>query len=163
MWALAALFVGVLALLVFVALLAGAYAAASAGPGFDPAQVNTWAPAIQGGGRWLLGGLALAGAAGLIFAAARISLAEPASLAHGRVQVLSTWALSRGAVAAILIGNAVIAAPPAALFLFAPAGPLWRGLQGLVLAALWLPMDVGLMAYVFANRAAQKAGPMKPQ
>jgi hypothetical protein len=155
-WALGGLFLAVLALLLFVTLLAVAYAAASAGPGFDPGQVATWAPAIQGRGRWLLGAVALAGGAGLVFAATRISLAGAASLAGGRVAVLSTWALSRGALAVILIGNATIAAPPAALFLFAPPGPVWRGLQGLVLATVWLPMNVGLMAYVFANRGKPK-------
>jgi hypothetical protein len=156
-WALCGLFLAVLALLFLVTLLAGAYAAASAGPGFDPGRVSTWAPAIQGRGRWLLGALALAGGAGLVFAAGRISLAEAASLSGGRVAVLSTWALSRGALAAILIGNAIIAVPPAVLFLVAPPGPVWRGLQGLVLATVWLPMNVGLMAYVFANRAAHEA------
>ncbi|HXV01041.1 MAG TPA: hypothetical protein VG166_11130 [Caulobacteraceae bacterium] len=154
-WLLGGLFLAMLLLLLLVTLLACAYAVASAGPGFDAKNVATWANAIQGRGRWPLGAAALAGCAGLIFAAGRISLAEPASLAEGRIQVLSTWALSRRTWPAILIGNAVIAAPGAALFLTGPATPLWRGLQGVILAGVWLPMNVGLMAYVFERSGAQ--------
>jgi hypothetical protein len=156
-WALWGLFLAVLALLLFVVLLCAAYAVASAGSGFDPARVMTWAPAIDARGRVLLGTVASLGAAGMIFAAVRVSLAEPASVARGQVQVLSTWALARGGVWSILIGNAAIAAAPAAAFVLAPAEIGWRLVQAAVVAAVWLPMNVGFMAYVFEGRAMQKA------
>jgi hypothetical protein len=156
-WGLSGLFLGVLALLLFVALLCFAYAAASAGRGFDAANVATWAPAVSQRGGLIVTAAAILGGAGWVWAAARISLAEAASVARGRVQVLSTWALTRGRVATILAGNAVLAAPPAVAFILLPAhggglGPIvGRALQSLLLAGLWLPMNVGLMAYVFDN------------
>ncbi|HEY7851790.1 MAG TPA: hypothetical protein VIB82_02370 [Caulobacteraceae bacterium] len=156
-WALSGVFLAVLALLLFVALLCFAYAAASAGPGFDPARVMTWAPAVDGRGRILLGAVAALGAVGMIFAAARVSLAEAASIGGGRVQVLSTWILTRRLVWPILAGNGAIALLPAVAVLLAPAGVGWRLVAAGVVAGVWLPMSIGLMAYVFDNRAAQKA------
>ena len=156
-WALSGLFLAVLILLLFVALLCFAYAAASAGRGFDAARVLSWAPAVDGRGRLLLGIVAGLGGAGMVFAAARISLGEAASIERGRVQVLSTWALARGAVLPILVGQLAIALAPAAALVLAPPGGPWRLLQAVLLAGLWLPMSVGLMAYVFKDRAAQKA------
>ena len=154
-WVLSGVFLGMLLLLLFVAVLCVAYAAASAGRGFDASRVLTWAPALDGPGRMVLGAAAAAGAAGVAFAGARISLAEAASVARGRVQVLSTWGLSRGAAWPILAGAGCIAAPSVASFLLLPAGPTWRVAQALVVAGLCLPMSVGLMAYVFANRTAR--------
>jgi hypothetical protein len=163
-WALSVLFLAVLAVLLLVALLCFAYAAASAGRGFDPANVVTWAPAVSQKGGLLVSAAAILGAAGLVFAAARISLAEAASIARRRVQVLSAWALTRGRVAPILIGNAVLALPPAVAFILPPAQSAGSGmiaarvLQSLVLAGLWLPMNVGLMAYVFDNVFDNRTG-----
>lgn len=94
-WALIVLFLSVLGLIAFVVLLCGAYAAASAGKGFNPTMVATWAPAIVGGGRLMLGAIAFLSILGLVFGAGRISLAEAASLDRGKVQVLSSFAMTR--------------------------------------------------------------------
>jgi hypothetical protein len=161
-WALSLVFLAVLALLLFVIVLCSAYAAASAGHGFDPANVTTWAPAVDDRGRAMVGAVASVGGAAVIFAAARISLAEAATVARGKIQVLSVWALTRGRVIAILAANALIAVPAAAAFfamgpfLNSSSSALWCVVGGVTLAAVWLPMSVGLMAYVLETCAAQK-------
>ena len=164
-WALSVLFLAMLALLLFIALLCFAYAAASTGKGFDPANVVTWAPAVSQRGGLLVTAMTILGAAGWVFAAARIALAEAATVARRRVQVLSVWALSRGRVAPILFANAALAALPAAAFVLLPTPPAGlaliaiRVLQSLVLAGLWLPMSVGLMAYVLDNCTGTQPDP----
>jgi hypothetical protein len=164
-WALSALFLAILLLLLLVVLLCSAYATASAGRGFDPANVSTWASAIDARGRLVLSGASVLGVAGFAYASVRISLAEAASVAHARVEVLSTWRFSRGHVLMIFVGNLVIAAVPAALFAAsvdtaAGAHPLlWATACGLILAGVWLPMNVGLMGYVFGRHAAQISEP----
>lgn len=144
-------FLFVLGLLAFVVVLGFAYAAASAGPGFDPADVATWAPAVEDRGRILVTAVGLVAATALIWAATRISLAFAATAARGRVQVLATWPLTRGRAARILAARALALAGPAAVIaLAAQAAPVWlaRLVAGLAAAGLWLPLDVGLMAYL---------------
>ena len=92
-WLLSAAFLGVLALLVFVVVLCFAYAAASAGVGFVASDAATWGPAVDARGRIVVSAVGLSGAAALVWAATRISFASSASVATGRVQVLSTWPL----------------------------------------------------------------------
>jgi hypothetical protein len=151
-WALTALFLAILGLLFLVVLLCCAYAAASAGRGFDPAEVVTWAPAIDARGRVLLGAAAAVGAAGMTYAALRTSLAEAASVARNKVQALSAWPLSRGKALSLFAANLAIAAPAIGLTLLRPAGPPvwpWAIAEAATLSAVWLPMSVGLMAYAF--------------
>lgn len=153
-WLLSAVFLAILALLLFVALLCFAYAVASTGKGFDPAEIATWAPAVDARGRLAMTALAVIGAGALVWAAARISLAEPASLSRGKVQVLSAWPLTRGKLSMILAGNALIATPFVAFAI--PASSLSRGVlagvpsvaAAVLVVGVWLPMNVGLMAYV---------------
>jgi hypothetical protein len=160
-WGLSALFMAVLAALLFVAMLIFAYAAASAGQGFDPDNVVTWAPAVDEKGRILVSVAALAGVGAMAWASAHIALGEAASVALGKVQVLSTWGLARRRVMVILVANLLLAVPPAAAFLATPKphegliGAIWPWLESLVVTGLWLPMGVGLMAYVWQTRAAQ--------
>lgn len=163
-WVLSGLFLAILFLLLLVVLLCSAYAVASAGRGFDPASVSTWARAIDARGRLLLTGAAILGLAGLAYAWVRISLAEASSVAHARVEVLSTWRLSRGHELTIIAGNLAIAAIPAAVLFAAqmntPVGAhelLRASACGLVLAGVWLPLNVGLMAYVFRCHAAPRS------
>ncbi len=158
-WALTALFLGVLALLFFVIVLCFAYAAASAGHGFVASDISTWAPAVERGGRWLVTAVGLGAAGLLVWAALRVSLAAPATVASGRVRMLETWPLTRGRVLALAAAFTLVGAPPLALaslcLRLARAGqaggiPLY-GVAGALVAGLWLPMTLGLMACFLAE------------
>lgn len=174
-WLLGAVFLFILGLLFFTALIASAYAVASAGAGFVAAEPATWAKAVDGRGRLVLGALGAAGTAALVWAALRLCLAAAASVARGRVQVLSAWPLTRRRAWRLGLALALVGAPPAALLatLFfvgkavASAPPIAAGAvgfaQGLVIAGLWLPMNVGLMAYLYGRLAlAQPPNPLPP-
>ena len=158
-WVLSLLFLTIVGLLLLTGLLCLVYAVASAGPGFNSASASTWAPAVDGRGRIIIAAAMLAGTAALAWAALRISLAEAASVAEGKVQVLSAWRLTRGRVATIAAGNLVLAALTAGALLIVPAG---RGgadwfrplVYGIVVAGAWLPLQVGLMAYAYERHAA---------
>jgi hypothetical protein len=153
-WGLTVMFLAALGLIAFVVLLCGAYAAASAGRGFNPAVVATWAPAISGGGSILLGAIALLCAVGLAYGAARISLAEAASVGRDRIQVLSSFAMTRGRALALIVANLALAAPAIAMA-YGLRGQVGAAAAGLALGALWLPMSVGLMAYAYEVCAAK--------
>jgi hypothetical protein len=155
-------FLAILIALLFVALLCLAYAAASAGRGFDAANVATWGKAVDARGRLMVSVATIAGAGAIILAAVRVSLAEAASVADGKVRVLSTWGLTRGRLAVIAGGNLLFAIPPAVALLAMPAdvaraGLAWSLTGGVVLAGVWLPMHVGLMAYVYGRRATPRS------
>lgn len=153
-WILTALFLAILAALTLVALLAAAYAVASAGRGFDPKQALTWAPAIDARGRMILALVAGSGCLGIAWAWARTSLAETASAAHGRVEVLSSWKATAGMSWRLLFAHALLAAPLVAATLAAPVGPWALALaEGATLGGLWLPMTAGLMAYAWRTVA----------
>jgi hypothetical protein len=162
--ALTGVFLAILILLLFVGLLCFAYAAASAGRGFDPANVVTWRKAVDARGRLVVSVATMAGAGAIVLAAIRISLAEAASVAGDKVRVLSTWGLTRGRLAAIGGGNLLFAIPPAGALLAMRAGTAantgamaWPLICGVVLAGVWLPMHVGLMAYVYERRAKPRS------
>ncbi|MGI9169574.1 MAG: hypothetical protein ACR2FH_05260, partial [Caulobacteraceae bacterium] len=150
-WLLTAVFLLILGLLALVALIASAYAVASAGAGFVAAQPATWGPAVDGRGRLVIGAVGFTGVAALAWAALRLSLAAAASVARGRVQVLSTWPLTRRYAGRVGLALAAVTAPTAALLAilslacdalrpappFAVAADLVRGL---IVAGLWLPL-----------------------
>lgn len=160
-WLLTAIFLFILGLLAFTALIASAYAVASAGNGFAAAEPATWARAVDGRGRFAVGAVAVAAAAALVWARMRICLAPAASVARGRVQVLSTWPITRGSAWPITAAWALISVGPMLLLLalshFAPIAPAtsWAIIvavalaKGLVVAGLWLPLDAGLMSYLY--------------
>lgn len=153
-WVLTVLFLVILGLLAVVVTLCGAYAAASAGKGFNPAVVASWAPAIVGGGRVLLGAIAFLCILGLAYGAGRLSLAEAASVDRGKVQVLASFALTDGRALGIVLANVVLAAPAIGLVLGVHGRPgAWAA--GLTIGCLWLPMSVGLMAYDYDVCAGQ--------
>jgi len=164
-WLLSAVFLFILGLLVFVALLACAYAVASAGAGFVAADPATWAPAVDERGRWVLGLAGTLGAAALIWASLRLRLAPAASIAGPRVRVLSAWPLTRGLAAPILAATLLIALPPAALLAVlallseAKGSPMIidgaiNFAKGMAVAGLCLPMNAGLMTYLFERADA---------
>ena len=157
-WGLAALFLGIVVLLALVILLCAAYAAASTGKGFDPANVATWTPAIVGGGRLLLGSVAALCGLGVLFVAVRVSLTEAATVQRGRVQVLSSFALTRGREVSLTTANFVVATPAVGLaFWGATRGfsGVWAVVESLTIAGVWLPMSIGLMAYAYELSAGQ--------
>jgi hypothetical protein len=115
---------------------------------------------VDARGQVVVSVVTLVGAAGILWAALRISLAEAETVAVGKIKVLETWPLTRGLTAPILIGGLVLFAPlilapvvlsgaardPAAAWAASIAAGAWVG-------GLWLPTSVGLMAYFHARRA----------
>jgi len=164
-WALTAVFLFVLGLLGFVVLLAFAFAAASSGHGFVVALPSTWAGAVDDRGRAVVAVVASAVLAGLIWASVKICLGSVASVAKGRIQVLASWPDTRGIVAPLLVSRLLLALVPLGLTVAvgwrAPTGMAGSGLTawagrlaaGAAIAGLWLPMNVGLMAYFYRRSA----------
>jgi hypothetical protein len=169
-WSLTVVFLFVLGLLAFVVILAFAFAVATSGHGFVMAQPATWATAVDGRGRVVVGVVGSFCLAGLTWAGVRVSLGAAASVALGRIQVLSSWPTTRGLVGVIVLGRLVLGAIPfgfAAAVLWASASWAAAGLAGLLaaglaaggaIAGLWLPTSVGLMAYLYARAPAPVAG-----
>lgn len=163
-WALSAVLMFVLGLLAFVVTLSFAFAIASAGHGFVTALPMTWARGVDERGRLVMGVVAAACLTGLIWVIIRIALAGPATAGRGRVQVLASWPLTRGLVLVILVARCLLWTAPLALAAVAVtlgarapgAGPVlvWTGsaLAAVLVAGVWLPLDTGLMAYLYRSR-----------
>ncbi|HEY2047792.1 MAG TPA: hypothetical protein VGH03_00495 [Caulobacteraceae bacterium] len=154
------LFMLILALLAFVVLLAFAYAAAASGHGFVSSNISTWARAVEDRGRVVVLAVALVCALGLLWAFGRISLAAPASVRRGRVQVLASWPLTRGRVWSIAAASVIVLAIPTVLViglarigvLAGPVGATPASLAAAFVAAgLWLPLNVGLVTYLYSR------------
>jgi hypothetical protein len=158
--ALSIVFMMILGLLAFIVVLAFAYAAAASGHGFVASDVATWAGAVDDRGRVVVVAVAVACALLLLWAFGRISLAAPASVRRGQVQVLSTWPLTRGQVWSMtLAGLLVMAVPTILIAALARAGTVAApGLAGVALVAaaivaggVWLPLNVGLVTYLYSR------------
>jgi len=161
----------VLLMLLLVVVLALAYGVASAGKGFVAGQTATWASAVDGRGRLVVGAVALAGMAAIVWVMVRLFLAPAASVARRRVQVLSVWSLTRGMAWRLAAVMVWVGLTPAALLLaIAAASRLaphhavvlaWLAhlAQGLVAAAIWLPLKVGVMTYAYPRLAADSPIP----
>jgi hypothetical protein len=160
-WGLTGAFLFVLGMLAFVVVLATAFGVATSGRGFVMALPATWASAVDGRGRAIVGVVGAVCLAGLVWAGTRVALGAPASIDRGKVQLLATWRASRRLVLPILLGRLLLGVGPmglAAALLWVAArgghpspGLAWAAslLAGLVLAGLWLPLSVGLMAYLY--------------
>ncbi len=161
-WGLTLAFLFVLGMLAFVVVIATAFGVATSGRGFVLALPSTWAGAVDGRGRAVLGVVGALCLAGLTWAATRVSLGAPASIDRGKVQLLATWAASRRLVVPILLGRFLLGIGPLGLawvLLWAAsresyspeAALLWTAslAAGLAVAGLWLPLSVGLMAYLY--------------
>jgi len=157
--ALSFLFLFILFLLVFVLVLCFAYAAAASGHGFVSSEIATWAPAVDSRGRWVVSLVAIVCALAWTWAAMRVSLAAPATVAKGKVLMIATWPLTRGRAWAIALAQVLTLAAPAAFIGLliaarrAGAGPamiLWLS-EGLVIAGLWLPLTIGLMGRLYRD------------
>lgn len=169
-WGLTASFLFVLGMLAFVVVLATAFGVATSGRGFVMALPATWTAAVDGRGRAVVGLVGALCLAGLIWAGTRIALGAAASIDRGRVQLLATWAASRRLVLPILLGRALLGVGPigfawALLWAVSRGGQRPDGLllwtaslaAGLALAGLWLPLSVGLMAYLYRRCPAAQS------
>ena len=171
-WLLTAAFLGVLGLLLFVILLCASYAVASTGLGFVSSDVRTWAAAVDGRGRVVLAVVGLVGFGALFWAATRVALGPAATVSSGRIQVLSAWPLTRGMGLRLLAARALIALPAGALFAFAwriEAGEATKSyagawvmamMTGLLVGGLWLPLNTGLMTYIYERRTGHRSDPI---
>lgn len=165
---------GALVLTLLLAVYIG-LAAAEAGPGLPVADPAHWRHTLSWLSWTVMAGLGLAGAAGLCWIGLRLYLAYPATVARGRVQLLSTWPLTRGHVWSILGGVILVTLLPAAAL--ATVARVGRGLLALSdwgdsrmafgavgLAAclsqalLLPPLGVGLMSYLYDRLGPEDAG-----
>jgi hypothetical protein len=157
--ALSFLFLFVLFLLIFVVVLCFAYAAAASGQGFVSSDIATWAPAVDRRGRWVVSVVAIICALAWLWAAMRVSLAAPATVAKGKVLMIATWPLTRGHAWAIALAQLLTLIVPAGLTALLIAAHPARGAvplglalaRGLVIAGLWLPLTIGLMGRIYRD------------
>ncbi len=161
------IFLFVPAMLLFVIGLAVVYALAWSRPGFDPKDISTWTAS----GPVLLGaeGVAVLGVLALAWLFARVSLGPAVTVREARVQMISTWPLTRGRGWRIVAGRLLLAAPVIAVLLganalasrIAPDGR-FAGLALttaiVVVLGVWVPLQVGLTAYFYDHRAPPPDG-----
>jgi hypothetical protein len=164
-WILTLVFMVVLGSLLFVVFLSSAYAVASAGPGFVSSDVRSWASAVDGRGKVVLAFIGMVGLAWLAWALTRVSLAAASTVARGKLQVLSAWPLTRRLAWRLLLVRLAIVAPFAIL-----CARAWRASTGsgpttefgawilsiaaaVLLIGVWLPLNTGLMSYIYQSRA----------
>ncbi len=159
-WLLAAAFMTVVKLLIFLVLIAAAYGVAFSGRGFAPMRPDTWATAAQGRGAIVLCGLGLAAVLSVLFIAARLSLSGAATADLGRIQVLATWARTRGQAARLAAAFALLGAAPVALIALAlmlrwnTSGTIATcGIvtAGALAIGLWLPLHAGAAAQAWRS------------
>jgi hypothetical protein len=164
---------GALFLTVVAALYVG-LAASEARAGFAAAAHAGWRPSLDSVGWTVVGAVGLAGAAGLSWVGSRLYLAFAATVAVGRVQLLSTWTLTRGRAWRILGAVILVWLPGLGLALAARIGqrlltPGSGGEARMVVAAsnlfvglghafLTLPLSVGLMIYLYDRLGPENAG-----
>lgn len=164
---------GALFLIVLAALYTG-LAAAEARSGFAVAAQAHWRPSLDPMG-WTVVSLAgLAGTAGLCWVWLRLYLALPATVALGRVQVLSTWGLTQGRAWRILGAVVLVLLPGIGVAVTARvgrealalggwgSGRLPMGIYSLIIgldhAFLMLPLSVGLMTHLYDRLGPEDAG-----
>jgi hypothetical protein len=85
--------------------------ARSTSPGFDATSAEAWRTALSGPGAILAGLVPLASLALLAWVGLRLALAPAATVDHGRIQVLSAFALTRGATLTLFMAGLVLIAP----------------------------------------------------
>ncbi len=154
------------AFLVLIFLVFAAFLAAIVVYAMEGAKPTTPAGFFASTGGITLIGILVLGAIPLVWALVRLSLAMPATVDRGRVQVFATWDLTKGHVLAILIA-AVIVGLPVLVLGMAASFAKQSGLDGvatglrlvtaLVAGAYQFPMAAGLYSHfykVFGGRGA---------
>jgi hypothetical protein len=157
---LVALLLAIVGMLLIVLVLGVTWGVASTGEGFRASDPGTWSAALDARGKVVVAAVGAAGAAGVGWIALRLAYAPLASVARARVQALSAWPLSRGVALKTAIGLLVINVPAALAGLMAmdaasgtqvALGLALSGLAGLLIGGLALPLNAGLMTYLFAQ------------
>ena len=138
-------------------------AAAEPGAG-GVASPEHWRRTLDPVGWTVVSAAALAGLAGLVWMGLRLCLAFPATVASNRVQLLSTWPLTRGRAWRLLGAAVLVSAPSAALACGIVAARSYLGASGIAATAgfghgfLTLPLSVGLMSYAHDRLCPDTAG-----
>ena len=109
--------------------------ARSAAPGFDATSPEAWRLALSGPGGLVPALVTLLSMLALGWIGLRLALAPAATVAAGRIQVLSAFGLTRGAVPTLLLAGLTLAAP--AVIVMVALGYL-RAIAGLAEPS-WLP------------------------
>ena len=160
-WLLAGLFLVVVLLLFFVVLISSLYAVASAGSGFNPKDVSTWAASVDARGRVVASVVFLIGLAGVGWCVMRVWLASATTVLEDRIAMLSTWPFTRNRVLPMALTR-ILLSLPAALALFLLTLTLAFGGRsrpaflapscGWVLILAWLPMQIGAEVEFYRRR-----------
>ncbi len=157
-WLLQTVLLAVITALMLTVVGAVAYGIASTGQGFTASLPETWIPAMGPVGRPIAGAVALAGLAGVIWLKLRLALSPAATVHRQAVQVLSAWPLTRGRVLAILAASLTAAAPTLAVVGLARLLGAGGGLAGVLISltsvGVTLPLNAGLMTYLYARSAS---------
>lgn len=163
---------GALLVTLFMAVYIG-IASSEAGPGFAVASPERWRRTLDPIGWTVVSAIVLAGGAGLAWVGLRLFVAAAATVARGRVQLLSIWPMTRRHVLPLLAAELVVLAPLAAVLgLWAAARALTHdhlGDPGAVAGALGaalsfshaflsLPLSVGLMSYLYGRLQVEDVG-----
>ncbi len=153
-WLLAGIFLCILLSLVLVVAACLGYGTESAGVGFKGQDPTTWMKAVDGRGRIVLDVVAVVGSTGMAWVAGRIGLFVVATVAAGRIQMLSTWPLTRGR-AWHLIAALVLALGPVGLVMAVLAAgnlvqpPISHVAQAVMALVIGMPLFVGVTAHFF--------------
>jgi len=161
----------------FLTVLAAVYvgtAAAEAAQGFAVATRSGWRPTLDPLGWTVVSSVGLGGLAGLGWIALRLYLAFAVTVAAGRVQLLSTWVLTRARVLTILAAVTLIVLPSLGVILAVRIGHdllissgwgdsrLIAGICSLIAGLghsfLIAPLSVGLMTYLYDRLGPEDAG-----
>ena len=167
-----ALFLLVLAILAVVVGGIALGVATTNAPGFDVTSSEAWQAALDGVSvGTILAGLApLLSLALLLWLAARLSLAGPASVDQAGVKVLSAFSLTKGATPQILASALILAAPVVLLIALSSLVGRWTGpgfgaplaVLGAAFAYFYLvPVWTGALVDLYRRRHAPAASPVR--
>jgi len=142
--------------------------ARSTSPNFDATSAEAWRAALSGPGAILAGLVPLASLALLAWIGLRLALAPAATIAQGRIQVLSAFGLTRGAVPLLVAGLMLIA--PAfvlavalvygrAMFGLSRAAPLAQLVSASLLFFYLIPVWTAALVDVYRHQAGPIASP----
>lgn len=137
--------------------------ARASAPGFDATSAEAWKAALSksGIGTVVAGAAPLISLALLVWLAARLSLAAPATVDQSRIRVLSVFPLTKGVTLQVVAAGVVLAVPVMVLMALSSlvgrwAGPGVNGLLALMGAAflyLYLaPVWTGALVHIYRHR-----------
>jgi len=143
--------------------------ARSTSPNFDATSAEAWRAALSGPGAILAGLVPLASLVLLAWIGLRLALAPAATIVHGRIQVLSAFGLTRGAVPTLLVAGLVLIAPAfvlavalgyaRAVFGLSRAAPLAQLVSAGLLFFYLIPVWTAALVDVYRHQAGPVASP----